>query len=88
MVALEKRFGPFGEVGVSNLEHGLDDKSRDNKYLEKELQKEIEKEKQSSSVINSSQSLFKMEAKVDMRPYQGDIDVIVQSLVVIVRSLF
>jgi hypothetical protein len=76
MVALVNKFGPFGEVGGSNLEVGLDDKSRYNEDSKKELKKEPEKEKPSSSVITSSQSLFKMEVKVDIKPYQGEIDAI------------
>jgi hypothetical protein len=41
---------------------------------EKESWKESEKEQSSSSVMNPSQSLFKMEVKVDINPYQGEID--------------
>jgi hypothetical protein len=37
---------------------------------------ELEKEKPSSNVITSSQSLFKMEEKVDIKHYQGVIDVV------------
>jgi hypothetical protein len=29
-----------------------------------------------TSAITSSQSLFKVEAKVDIKPYQGEIDVV------------
>jgi hypothetical protein len=50
----------------------LDDKSRDNKDLEKELEKGLEKERPSFSAITSSQYFF----KVDMKPYQGVIDVV------------
>lgn len=39
MVALESKFGPFGEFGGSNLDIGLDGKSRDNKDLENERKK-------------------------------------------------
>jgi hypothetical protein len=46
------------------------------KTQKKEPKKEPEKEKPSSSVITSSQSLFKMEVKVDIKPYQGEIDVV------------
>jgi hypothetical protein len=76
MVALENKFGPFGEVGGSNSEVGLDEKLGDNEDPEKESKKELEKEQPSSSVITSSQSLFKMEVKVDIKPYQGEIDVV------------
>jgi hypothetical protein len=52
----------------------LDEKSGDQENLGKELWKELEKEQSRLSVINSSQSLLNMEAKVDINPYQGDID--------------
>jgi hypothetical protein len=74
MVALARKLGPFREVGGSNSEIGSDEKSRDNEDPEKESWKEPEKEQSSSSAINPSQSLFKMEVKVDINPYQGEID--------------
>jgi hypothetical protein len=40
----------------------------------KESLKEPEKEFLSSSGINPSHSLFKMEMKVDINPYQGNIN--------------
>ena len=40
----------------------------------KELWKESEKEDPISSVISPSQSVFNMEVKVDINPYQVDID--------------
>jgi hypothetical protein len=46
----------------------------DNEDPEKESRKEPKKEQSSSSTINPSQSLFKMEEKVDIKPYQGEID--------------
>jgi hypothetical protein len=64
------------EVGGSNLEIGSNGKPRDNEDLEKELRKELEKEKSSSSSITPSYYLFKMEAKVNTKSYQGDIDVV------------
>jgi len=39
------------------------------------LKKDIEKEHMSSSSITPSQPLFKMEAKVEIKPYQGEVDV-------------
>jgi hypothetical protein len=42
----------------------------------KESRKEPKKEKPSSSAITPSQPLFKMEVKVDIKPYQGEIDVV------------
>jgi hypothetical protein len=44
MVALARKFSPFGEVGDSNLEIGSDGKSRDNEDQEKESWKEPKKE--------------------------------------------
>jgi len=41
----------------------------------KDLKKELEKEGPSSN-ITSSQSLFKVEAKVDIKPYHGEIEII------------
>jgi hypothetical protein len=89
MESLKNKFGPlgtvgdsnkqvwtFGEVGGSNTKFGLDEKSRDNEDPEKESKKEPKKEKPRSSVINSSHCLFKMEPKVDFKPYQGNIDVV------------
>jgi hypothetical protein len=74
VVALENKFGLLGDVGGFNSEVGLDKKSRDNEDPKKELKKELEKEQTSSNVIASSQSLFEMEAKVDIKPCQGEID--------------
>jgi hypothetical protein len=74
MAALASKLKLFEEVGSSNLEIGSDGKPRYNKDPEKESQKEPEKEQSSSSTINPSQSLFKMEAKVDIKPYQDEIN--------------
>ena len=76
MEALANKFEPFKEVGASNLEAGSDEKLRDSEDPEKELKKGPEKEQPSSSAITPSQPLFKMEEKVDINPYQGDIDVV------------
>jgi len=59
MVVLENEFGHFGEFGSSNLEVGFNEKYIDNEDP-KEIQKEIEKEIPSSSVVTSSQYLFKV----------------------------
>jgi hypothetical protein len=74
IMALANKFGLFREVGGLNLEIGSDEKWGDNEDPEKESQKEPKKEQSSSSTINPSQSLFKMEAKVDIKPYQCEID--------------
>lgn len=37
------------------------------------VSKELEKEQSSSSIMNHSQCFFKMEEKVDIKPYQGEI---------------
>jgi hypothetical protein len=53
----------------------LDVVSRD-KFGDKEAPtNELKKGRQSSS-ITSSQSLFKLEVKVNIKPYQGEIDAI------------
>jgi hypothetical protein len=46
------------------------------KIQKNKLKNELEKEKLSSSVITPSQPLFKMEVKVDIKPYKGRIDVV------------
>jgi hypothetical protein len=74
MVDLANNLRLFREVGGLKSEIRLDRKQGDNKDLEKESQKEPEKEKSSSSTINPSWYLFKMEVKVDINPYQGDIN--------------
>jgi hypothetical protein len=73
MVYLARNLRPFREVGGLNSKIGLDEKPWDNKDLENESQKEPEKEQASSITINASQYLFKMEEKVDIKPYQGEI---------------
>jgi len=40
------------------------------------LKKELEKEKPSSSAITTSQTLFERESKVDIKPYQDEINVV------------
>ena len=40
------------------------------------MEKEPKKERPSSNVITYFQSLFKVEVKVEIKPYQGDIDVV------------
>jgi hypothetical protein len=74
MVALASKLRPFREVGGSNSEIRSDGKLGDNKDPEKESRKEPKKEQSSSSTINPSQYLFNMEEKVDINPYQGEID--------------
>jgi hypothetical protein len=74
MVALSSKLGPFRDDGGSNLENRSEGKLEDQEDSGKESRKESEKEQPSSSVVNPSQSLFKMEAKVDIKPYQGEIN--------------
>jgi hypothetical protein len=74
MVALARNLRPFREVGGSNSEIRSDGKLGDNEDPKKESWKEPKKEKLSSSTINPSQYLFNMEEKVDINPYQGEID--------------
>jgi len=61
---------------VALTEFGLDEKYGDNKDLEKQLKKERDKERPSSSAFVSSQFLFKVEVKVDIKPYQEEINVV------------
>jgi hypothetical protein len=63
-------------VSGSNSIAGSDGKPNNNEDTIKDLGKELEKEQLISSSINTSQPLFKMERKVDITPYQGDIDVV------------
>jgi hypothetical protein len=76
MAALVSNLIPFGKVGGSNSEFVSNGKLGDSEDLEKESKKELEKEKSCSSTITPSQTLFKMEAKVDINPYQREIDVV------------
>jgi hypothetical protein len=68
-VDLENLFGPLWKVG------GYNSKARfeDNEDPKKELKEELEKEQPSSNVIIPSQTLFKMEVKVEIETYQGDL---------------
>jgi hypothetical protein len=74
MAALASKREPFGDDGGSNSEIKSKEKSRDHEDSGKESRKESEKEQLSSGAMNPSQSLFKMKAKVDIKPYQGEID--------------
>jgi hypothetical protein len=74
MEALARNLRSLREVGGSNSEIRSYGKPMDNEDLEKESWKELKKEDLSSSTLNPSQSLFKMEEKLDIKPYQGEID--------------
>jgi hypothetical protein len=74
MASLASNLRPFRDDGGSNSKIRLEGKLRDWEDSRKESRKESKKEKPSSSVVNPSQSLFNMEVKVDIKPYQGDID--------------
>jgi hypothetical protein len=76
MVSLERNLRPFGEARGSNFDIISEGKLVDNEDLKKELRKEPEKEKPSLIVVNPSYSLFKMEVKVNINPYQGEIDIL------------
>ena len=71
MVSLERYFIPFEDFSNSNLKFSSNRKFGDNKDLEKEPNN-----KRPSSNVTSSQYLFKVEEKMDIKPYQCDIDVI------------
>ena len=70
MATLESTFGHLRDFGGSYSDLGFEEKSKDKSDLEKESTKELS----SSSTNIPSQSLFKMEVKVDIKPYQGEID--------------
>jgi hypothetical protein len=76
MVDLEKKIVPFREFGSSNLESILYRKSINNEDLEKNPKMELEKEISSCSAITSSQYLFKLESKVEIKNYQGEIGIV------------
>ena len=61
---------------ICNSQESSNKKSRDIEDIEKELKIRPEKEKPKSNKNNSSLSLFKVETKMDIKPYQGEIDVI------------
>jgi hypothetical protein len=68
MEALVRNFRPFKDDGGFNSKNKLKGKSEDREDSGNESWKEYEKEKLSLSVVNPSQSLFKMEAKLDIKP--------------------
>jgi hypothetical protein len=74
IMALARNIGPFGDDGGCNSENRSEGKSKDDEDSGKESRNKSEKEKPSSSVVDPSQSLFKMEAKVDINPYQSEIN--------------
>jgi hypothetical protein len=74
MVDLARNIGPFGEVRGSNSKIRSNRKSRDNEDLKNEPWKGLRKEKSISTSIKPSYSLFNMESKVDINPYQDEID--------------
>jgi hypothetical protein len=74
ITALARKFRTFEDDGRFNSDIRSEGKLKDREDSEKELWKESEKEQLSSSDIKPSQYLFKMEAKVDINPYQGEID--------------
>ena len=59
---------PFKNFGISNLEANSYSKSGDNEDPEKEPKKEQKKGRQSYN-NTSSQTLFKVEAKLNMKPH-------------------
>jgi hypothetical protein len=74
MVALARKLRFFKDDGGTNSKIGSEGKSGDHEDSRKESQKESEKQQLISSVINPSHSLFNMEVKLDINPYQGEID--------------
>jgi hypothetical protein len=76
MATLENKFEPFRDVGGFNSEVGSDEKSGDIKDPKKDSKKDPENENPSSSTITPLQTLFEMKVKVDIKPYQGEINTI------------
>ena len=77
MVALESiSIGNLNEFGRSKLEVDSYEKSRDSENPKHELNLFPYKEKSSSNNKISSQSLFKLEKKRKIKPYQDEIYVI------------
>jgi len=74
MEVLERKVMLFGKFGGLNAEIKWDGKLGDNEDPKNKSQKEPEKENPSSSTINLSRYLFKMEAIVNINPFQGDIN--------------
>lgn len=72
MEELSNTVGIFGEDGGSNGEEKLKGGSGDWEDVENQPKKEPGRDQSSSSVVN--QSMFKMEVKVDIKPYHDDID--------------
>jgi len=69
MGGLTNKLGIFEEDGGSTVDIRLKGKLLDWEELERESKKELEKDQPSSSVMKHSQSLLKIEAKVNIKPY-------------------
>jgi len=74
MVILNNNLGLFIEYGCSNTEVQSKGRSRDQEEIENKPKKGPKKDQPSFSGMKHSQSLFKMEVKVDIKLYQGEID--------------
>lgn len=72
MAALRNKLGIFGEEGGSNAKEKSEGGSGDQEDADNQVKKEPRKDQPSLSAMN--QSLFKVEAKVDIKPYHGEID--------------
>lgn len=72
MTALSNKLGIFEEDGASNVEDKSEGGLGNREDTENQPKKESRKDQPSSSVMN--QSLFKMEAKIDIKLYQDEID--------------
>jgi hypothetical protein len=73
IATLERNFRPFKEFGSSKSDTSSKKKYKDKEEPNKEIEKDPKKERPNYN-ITSSHSLFKLEAKVDIKPYQGEID--------------
>ena len=72
IVALRNKLGIYGEDWGSNVEVRSEGGLADQEDIENRPKKEPRKDQPSLSAMN--QSLFKMEEKLDIKPYHGEID--------------
>ena len=69
-------FGTYEDFGRYKLEVGLENKYRDNEDPKRELKRDIEKYIPRYLSITCFPYLFNVEEKVDIKPYQFNIDFI------------
>lgn len=67
-------FGPFKEFGISNSKASSDSKFGDNEDPLKNLK--IVARERGTIAITSSKYLFKADAKIEIKPYEVEVDAI------------